>query len=132
MTTSELLRTRCEFISLTSPLIEWILQDGVNLNIFDAKSDSSDIESDDSQNVSDNSSTTKSFDNKPKCIDRIFFHHWYHSIQKAIELINGLVIPKVLWATPKDALWMSLTHSLQCSSAQYAKTFCFYNVVALL
>ncbi|CAB76024.1 translation initiation factor eIF2 assembly protein [Schizosaccharomyces pombe] len=39
-------------------------------------------------------------------------------IEKAIKELGGAVVPKLNWSTPKDALWITTTGSLKCTTAE--------------
>lgn len=44
------------------------------------------------------------------------FKALHREIRKAISDLGGSVIPKLNWSSPKDAVWMSLTNSLKCTT----------------
>lgn len=46
----------------------------------------------------------------------IKFKPLHREIRQAIKDLGGTVVPKLNWSTPKDAVWMTLTNSLKCTS----------------
>jgi len=56
----------------------------------------------------------------PNCIKNqecCELHAFDSAINASIAALGGNVMPKLNWSSPKDAVWISMNHSLQCSSS---------------
>lgn len=71
------------------------------------------------QNISTNIDTVfddDESDDEPVPDPSLKFKELHREIRQSIKDLGGSVVPKLNWSAPKDAVWISLTNSLKCTT----------------
>lgn len=132
---------RCIFVQLPPLCIQWLLEDGIYLGLdlkpdaktqttvtseplssVDSFSSFNDTSSEDddtsSDRLSDDGVSRSAAKKKLRFEKTDEFKQLSDCIAKSLASLGGCAVPRLLWSTPKDAVWITTRQSLMCFCAR--------------